>query len=285
MIRREALSDQIMVSFDRSTGRIRMNSHIIKVIAVDLMVWFQGKQLALALGFKDPIKSMLTHVDDSDRQLLEETQHANTQHVPASGAVTASKTCSHWVNECGFYSLVFGSTLPSAKAFKAWVTREVLPATCRTAELLDTEQSLIKAYDGMPVVYMGAIEHPAFALAQPLGVASITDTCNASNARRSHDGTALVKIGCCDAVKEAVSEHKKEFTGFILLHVVPASNNRQVVKLVKEHPELDSLWLSATINGKEQTELLALHTSFKLCHLEAIIHRIVQANPLSSWNN
>ena len=32
------------------------------------------------------------------------------------------------INESGFYSLVMGSKLPSAKKFKLWVTREVLPS-------------------------------------------------------------------------------------------------------------------------------------------------------------
>ena len=151
------MSDQTMVPFDRSTGRICKDSDIVKVIAVDHMVWCQGKQLALALGFKHPIKRVQTNVDDSDRQLLHchaamrrrLTRHAHTQHIPASGLVTAAETRSHWFNECGFHSLVYGSTLPAAKAFRAWVIREVLPSARRTRELLDTEHSLVEACDGM----------------------------------------------------------------------------------------------------------------------------------------
>lgn len=36
------------------------------------------------------------------------------------------------INESGVYSLIFGSTLPSAKRFKHWVTSEVLPAIRKT---------------------------------------------------------------------------------------------------------------------------------------------------------
>lgn len=32
------------------------------------------------------------------------------------------------INESGLYSLILSSKLPSAKKFKRWVTREVLPA-------------------------------------------------------------------------------------------------------------------------------------------------------------
>eukprot|EP00891_Asterochloris_glomerata_P006758 jgi/Astpho2/6758/Aster-06773 len=216
------------------------------------MVWFRGKQLALALGFKDPIKSVQTHVDDSDRQRLEchaatrqrpqQTRHTNTQHVPESGLVTATETRLQWVNKCGFYSLVYGSTLPSAKAFKAWVIREVLPSTRRTGELLDTEHSLVKAYDSRPVLYIG-------------------------------------DIGCSDTIREMVRKLKTEFGGFILQRVFSASNNRQIKKLLKEHPVLKSHWLSATIKGKKQTELMALSNSFKLTCIEAVIHRVIEADP------
>ena len=37
-----------------------------------------------------------------------------------------------WVNEPGLYSLVLGSRKPEAKAFKRWVTHEVLPALRKT---------------------------------------------------------------------------------------------------------------------------------------------------------
>ena len=38
------------------------------------------------------------------------------------------------VNESGLYALILGSTLPSAKVFKRWVTSEVLPAIRKTGK-------------------------------------------------------------------------------------------------------------------------------------------------------
>ena len=37
-----------------------------------------------------------------------------------------------YLNESGFYSLIFGSKLESAKAFKRWVTKDVLPSIRKT---------------------------------------------------------------------------------------------------------------------------------------------------------
>lgn len=36
------------------------------------------------------------------------------------------------INESGMYALIFGSKLPAAKAFKRWITSEVLPTIRRT---------------------------------------------------------------------------------------------------------------------------------------------------------
>ena len=37
-----------------------------------------------------------------------------------------------YLNESGLYSLIFGSKLESAKAFKRWVTKDVLPSIRKT---------------------------------------------------------------------------------------------------------------------------------------------------------
>ena len=40
--------------------------------------------------------------------------------------------CTLYLNESGLYSLIFGSKLESAKAFKRWVTKDVLPSIRKT---------------------------------------------------------------------------------------------------------------------------------------------------------
>ena len=40
--------------------------------------------------------------------------------------------CSIFINESGLYSLIFGSRLESAKVFKRWVTKDVLPSIRKT---------------------------------------------------------------------------------------------------------------------------------------------------------
>ena len=67
----------------------------------------------------------------------------------SSNGVTQSRTFTI-VNEPGLYSLVLGSRKPEARAFKRWITHEVVPAIRRhgmyaTNELLDNPDLLIEA--------------------------------------------------------------------------------------------------------------------------------------------
>ena len=44
------------------------------------------------------------------------------------------------INESGMYALIFRSKLPSAKAFKHWVTSEVLPSIRKTGGYRDVDR-------------------------------------------------------------------------------------------------------------------------------------------------
>lgn len=58
------------------------------------------------------------------------------------------------VNEYGLYNLVLSSRKPEAKAFKRWITHEVIPAIRKTGryEAQKAEPVLIKYYNGLRVV-------------------------------------------------------------------------------------------------------------------------------------
>ena len=78
-------------------------------------VWFLAKDAASALGYTNTAKAIRDHVDDEDKL---------TERIVLSG----QNRQVIFVNESGVYSLILSSKLPSAKAFKRWVTTEVLPS-------------------------------------------------------------------------------------------------------------------------------------------------------------
>ena len=80
--------------------------------------FFVGKDVAKALGYKNPQKALRDHLDEEDRTV--------------NDSFTVNGTTLILINESGLYSLILSSKLEQAKAFKRWVTSEVLPQIRRT---------------------------------------------------------------------------------------------------------------------------------------------------------
>ena len=89
---------------------------------------FVGKDVAMALGYAKPQNALATHVDMEDKST-----------APIQG--TAYETRVTLINESGLYSLILSSKLPQAKAFKRWVTSEVLPQIRQTGGYIPTRDA------------------------------------------------------------------------------------------------------------------------------------------------
>ena len=88
----------------------------------------------LKLGYKNPSNALQVHVDSDDK---------TSYLIQVSGSIYKANTL--FVNESGLYSLILASKLPQAKAFKRWVTAEVLPQIRKTGgNLADNQQWLAK---------------------------------------------------------------------------------------------------------------------------------------------
>ena len=91
----------------------------VRAVEIDGKPWFVAKDVATILGYSRTAKAVRAHVDEEDRKLLK-LQNGALENVPNRGLQI--------INESGLYSLVLSSKLPTAKAFKRWITSEVLPA-------------------------------------------------------------------------------------------------------------------------------------------------------------
>jgi prophage antirepressor-like protein len=97
-------------------------TEITMIQDVDKVVWFKGIDVASILGYSDKKKAIRMHVDEDDKQKLNEIQ---TGHfVPPKN----SQPHTVFINESGLYCLVIRSKLDGAKKFQKWVTKEVLPS-------------------------------------------------------------------------------------------------------------------------------------------------------------
>jgi len=97
----------------------------IRTCLVNNQIMFVGKDVATALGYAKPQNALAAHVDREDKST-----------APIQG--TAYETRVTLINESGLYSLILSSKLPQAKAFKRWVTAEVLPQIRKTGGYIPT---------------------------------------------------------------------------------------------------------------------------------------------------
>ena len=103
----------------------------ITVIKCRDNIWFKAKQVATLLGYLDPGRSIRQNVDPENRISLEKLIGKGGRITPPP-LVLNFQGSTLYLNVSGFYSLIFGSKLESAKAFKRWVTKDVLPSIRKT---------------------------------------------------------------------------------------------------------------------------------------------------------
>jgi prophage antirepressor-like protein len=78
-----------------------------------------ANDVAKVLGYADPSKTVSTKVDAENKGVTRMVTPGGSQSVMI-------------LEEAGIYQLIFGSKLPSAKAFQKWVFSDVLPSIRKT---------------------------------------------------------------------------------------------------------------------------------------------------------
>ena len=102
----------------------------IRTCQVNNQIMFVGKDVAMELGYANTRKAVLDHVDKEDRE----------DGVTIRDAIGRDQKAT-FINESGLYALILSSKLPQAKAFKRWVTSEVLPQIRKTGGYIPTKDA------------------------------------------------------------------------------------------------------------------------------------------------
>lgn len=91
----------------------------MRTVELDGQPWLVGADVATALGYKNPRKALADHIEPEDKGVTKRDTPGGEQEILI-------------INESGLYSLILSSKMPKAKAFKHWVTSEVLPTIHKT---------------------------------------------------------------------------------------------------------------------------------------------------------
>lgn len=108
----------------------------LPVLLIDGIEWFGAAEAATALSFSKPLDAISNHVDDDDSAI-----HGVTDRL-------GRKQNKKFINESGLYSLIIGAAKQGnnpeikskAKAYKKWVTGEVLPSIRKHGGYLTPEK-------------------------------------------------------------------------------------------------------------------------------------------------
>ena len=100
----------------------------IRTCQVNNQIMFVGKDVATALGYSNVRDALSKHVDSEDKGVAKCDTLGGAQKVTL-------------INESGLYSLILSSKLPQAKAFKRWVTAELLPQIRQTGGYIPTRDA------------------------------------------------------------------------------------------------------------------------------------------------
>lgn len=111
----------------------------VRITLIDGEPWFAASDVCKALEIKNATQAL---------SRLEEDERFTT--IISNDSAASGKSKLSFVNEAGLYSLILSSRKPEAKAFKRWVTHEVIPAIRKTGGYLS--EPLLQRIQNDPAV-------------------------------------------------------------------------------------------------------------------------------------
>ena len=108
------MSNLIEKKFKNNDLGVEITSYIDK----QLRIWFKAKEVAQILGYRDTDQAIRKHVSENHKRKFN-----LRQPIESTGC-----SMTYFLDEAGFYELVFRSRLPKAKMFREWVFTKVLPS-------------------------------------------------------------------------------------------------------------------------------------------------------------
>lgn len=106
----------------------------VRTVVKDGEPWFVAADVCKALEIGNPT-DVMRRLDDDERTLVSIEGASNTLPVNV-------------INEPGLYAVVLGSRKPEAKAFKRWITHEVIPTIRKTGGYVANDDLFVETYFG-----------------------------------------------------------------------------------------------------------------------------------------
>ena len=233
--------------------------------------------MATILGYDDTTQTIRKNVDELDQKMLSYTEckdlfgdmieeckdiedaedvqsDENLSPVYQTGLKSVIKSNPFGmklINESGLYSLTFASRKPEAKAFKRWVTSEVLPSIRKTGSYSIQKQ--------LPTTYLEALESLVESVKREEQLRLVNETLTATNNK--------LKDKLADMNDELEIAKSEMFT------------NKQVFEIVRDRFTLN--YADSTLKNKLSKALKAVSTELneRIFYNKVTVNDIVRTTP------
>ena len=108
------------MKFTNKQLKVEINAFVGK----NNMVWFKGKEIARALGYKNPKNAIRSHVDEMYKCTSSSALRSRSGFQVPQG----EQPHTIWISEPGLYCLLFHCRMTANEELENWVTLEVLPS-------------------------------------------------------------------------------------------------------------------------------------------------------------
>ena len=135
----------------------------VRVVMRNSEPWFVGKDVANALGYKEPEKAVREHVPDKFKGVSKMDTPGGNQKVVI-------------INEAGMYKLVMRSKLESAEKFSDWVCGEVIPTIRKTGSYsIQNSRSILSGNEVKLIGSMAEDIQSVFAVKRAMALSQAID--------------------------------------------------------------------------------------------------------------
>ena len=231
--------------------------------------WFNGKDVTLFIGYKNPQEPIRDHINKKYIKTLEQIDR-----VSDSLTLDHNEKTSIYISEEGLYQLLTTSKLKNdiIKTFKNWVFEEILPSIRKTGKyeipnIFSNVKSfyndhMITSFLGKKVVYLG-----------------ITSNIFINNGIVEY----LAKYGKSGGItRRDIDEHRKFFNEFKVVFIRECDNYEDIEKLFELELKVLELYRKAEIKGVMCKELFTVKDDYKMDNIINMLNKLIDNNPLES---
>ena len=288
------IENNLVKCFSNSDLRVNLTT-----ILIDMEPWFIAKEVAIILGYDDTTRAINRNVDEEDQKLLscneckllfgEVTEtiensdnfRGDINNTPEN-SIKINNFGMKFINESGLYSLIMSSKKPEAKAFKRWVTSEVLPSIRKTGSYNVQKQVPQTYLEALKALVASEEEKEQLKLTNETLTSELTNACEQRykairergyiNDKRlatimSHEGVRARKINkleneLSDTIEKLTDTTEKLDQAKVELELAKSSmfTNKRVCEMLRDRFEIS--YADSTLKSKASKALQSIANEF-----------------------